>query len=110
MTGFESLLVRAPEACTLPSAAPPPRVAEFADLFATAVEAVQRASPASATVTLPLGLLETARDLAARETECCSFFDFAVEPEGDHAAMTIRVPVQYADVLTAMTGVARGAQ
>ncbi|GAA1944737.1 hypothetical protein [Microbacterium deminutum] len=103
MTQFENLLARAPEACTLPTVARPLRVTQFADLFATALGEIERKSPTVATVMLPRELLDTARDLAARETECCSFFDFTVEADGDHTALTIRVPSQYTEVLTALT-------
>ncbi|WP_345802220.1 hypothetical protein AAIB33_03755 [Microbacterium sp. AZCO] len=110
MTELENLLTQAPGACTLPTADRPLRVRAFAALFATSVRQVDRTSPTSATVTLPGALLNTARDLAARETACCSFFDFEVEPANDHARMTIRVPEQYADVLTALTSLAGSAR
>lgn len=110
MTEFENLLAQSPDACTLPTAARPLRVTEFAELFATAVDEVERTSPTVARVLLPRDRLETARDLAARETACCSFFDFTVDPDGGHTAMTIRVPAQYSDVLTALASLAGSAR
>lgn len=101
MTDFLDLIEQAPEACTLPTVERPLRVAEFTDLFATA--SVTRISPTEATVMLPPDSLPTARDLAARETACCSFFTFTIGATQDHVTMTIEVPDRYADVLTALT-------
>ena len=106
MTEFENLLQQAPAACTLPTADRPLRAAEFTELFAAVVDSVERRDLTTAIFTLPLDALESARDLAARETDCCSFFEFAVEPHGGHARMTVRVPARYADVLHALTGLA----
>lgn len=108
MADFLDLIEQAPEACTLPTVERPLRVSEFAELFATAIAGVVRTSATRATVTLPLDALEKARDLAARETECCSFFAFTTVADGDRTAMTIEVPDQYADVLTALTSMAGG--
>ncbi|MFI8593574.1 hypothetical protein ACIGCK_03990 [Microbacterium sp. NPDC078428] len=106
MTDFLELIEQAPEACTLPTVDRPLRVSEFAELFATATETVIRSSPTRAVVTLPLESLATARDLAARETACCSFFTFTTAPLEDSIVMTIDVPEQYADVLSALTSLA----
>lgn len=57
---------------------------------------------------MPGGMLAMARSLAARETDCCSFFEFKVEPVGDRTVMAIRVPERYTDVLSALTGLAAG--
>lgn len=103
MTEFLDLIEQAPEACTLPTADRPLRVAEFAELFATATRMVARSSPTRAVVTLPLDSLDLARDLAARETACCSFFTFNTVPVGGFTEMTIDVPAQHAEVLTALT-------
>ena len=108
MTELQDLLDQAPEACTLPTVERPLRISEFADLFATATADVVRTSATQATVTLPLDALELARDLAARETECCSFFTFTTVPNGDHTSMTIEVPELYAEVLTSMTNLSEG--
>ncbi len=83
---------------------------EFAELFATATETVARSTFTRAVVTLPLESLATARDLAERETACCSFFTFTTSPVGGSAVMTIEVPEQYADVLTALTSLADSAR
>ena len=97
-----------PEACTLPTAEQPPRLAEFDDLFATAV---RRVDPVSATharlhLTGPSGLADRVRDLVARETECCSFLTFTATPQqatdGEAVVLDIEVPAARADVLAAL--------
>jgi hypothetical protein len=97
-----------PDACTLPTAERPVRLAEFDDLFATAVH---RIDPVDATharlhLTGPAGLTARVRDLAARETECCSFFTFTTTTlpatDGEAAVLDIEVPTAYADVLAAL--------
>lgn len=102
------MLFAVPDACTLPTAERPLRLAEFDDLFATAV---RRVEPVTAThirmwLTGPAGLEATVRDLTARETACCSFFTFTVtgEPGDDSGALTldVEVPGQYADVLASL--------
>jgi hypothetical protein len=99
-----------PDACTLPTAERPLRLAEFDALFATAVRAVETESPTHARMRLtgPAGFTAKVRDLTARETECCSFFTFTVTPEptGDGEALTldVQVPAAYAEVLASLTG------
>lgn len=104
MTEFENLLEQSPDACTLPTVDRPLRMEEFSSLFTSAVEGAERPTSTSAILTLPAWALESARDLAARETECCSFFEFTIEPVDGHTRMNIEVPEQYADVLTALLG------
>jgi hypothetical protein len=102
------------DACTLPTADRPLRVAEFDDLFRTSLERVER--PAAARVRFVLsgdaGLRDWAADLAAREASCCSFFDFTIaggrrpgESRGrvrELVDMTIAVPPGREDVLAAL--------
>jgi DNA-binding transcriptional MerR regulator len=98
------------DACTLPTAERPLRLAEFDDLFATAVRDVATLSPTHARMRLtgPTGLEARIRDLTARETECCSFFTFTVTPspavDGEVMTLDIEVPPEYADVLGALAG------
>jgi hypothetical protein len=101
--------VWAVEACTLPTADRPLRLAEFDDLFATAVRGVKALSPTHTRMRLagPVGLEAQVRDLTARETECCSFFTFTItaEPAVDAETMVldIEVPAGHADVLGVLT-------
>jgi len=92
----------APDACTLPTAEQPVRVAEFDRLFADS-RAVHRVSPTVARLTLDPGAADRARELAARESECCSFFRFDLDiPVGTGArqrcGVTLRVTVPPAHV------------
>ena len=104
--GQSTDLLRQLEVCTLPTVERPLRIAEFSDLFATAAGDVRRVSPTEAVVMMPGGMLAMARSLAARETNCCSFFEFKVEAVRDRTIMAIRVPERYTDVLSALTGLA----
>jgi len=97
-----------PEACTLPTAERPLRLAEINQLFTTAVRHVETISPTHARIQLsgPAGLEATVRDLTARETQCCSFFTFDVTPEpaaGDGTlTLDVQVPAQHADILASL--------
>jgi hypothetical protein len=89
------------DACTLPTAERPLRLAEFDTLF-TFVRDVRSLSPTHARLHLTgdPGLADRVRDLTARETQCCSFFRFTVTPlPGDAITLDIEVPQRYADVL-----------
>ena len=94
----------APEACTLPIVDRPLRLAEFDDLFATAVRDQQRLSPTSLRWRLDPAAEATARDLTARESSCCSFFSFTFAPDGDLLNLDVRVPVAHIEVLDALAG------
>jgi hypothetical protein len=102
----------APDACTLPTAERPLRLAEFDALFTAAVRRVETVSPTHARMRLsgPAGLDVTVRDLAARETQCCSFFTFTVTPqpggaaEGEALVLDVEVPAAYAEVLSSLAG------
>jgi hypothetical protein len=91
----------APDACTLPTAERPLRVAEFDDLFAFVVRA-ERRKPQRLDVVLRRVVEAPARDLARRESECCSFFTFEFEPAGDDVVMHIGVPPNHVEVLDAL--------
>jgi hypothetical protein len=97
-----------PQACTLPTAEQPLRLAELDALFATAVRAADTPSPTRARLRLagPAGLTATVRDLTARESDCCSFFVFTVTTEpavnGEAVTLDIQVPPQHTAVLAAL--------
>jgi hypothetical protein len=91
------------DACTLPDAERPLRLAEFDSLFAEAVVGVERNGDA-ATLALsgPAGLRERVLDLTERESQCCSFFDFTVQGVDGDLELVIAVPPQHRDVLAAL--------
>lgn len=91
-----------PESCTLPTAERPLRVAEFDALFATATGSARRIGPTLLRVPLPARQQDLARDLAARETACCSFFSFDLRPSAGGVDLEVRVPEQQVAVLDAV--------
>lgn len=88
------------DACTLPTAERPLRLAEFADL-SRSVRAARRPEPGWLRLLLVDGdgVEERVRDLAARESACCSFFAFDVHRDTDGPVLDVRVPVGRVDVL-----------
>lgn len=90
-----------PAACTLPTAEQPLRIAEFAGLFAAA--SVERRSPVWLRVRFAAGTEAVVRDLTARESACCSFFDFAIAD----GSLDIRVPPAQTAVLDGLERLAR---
>ena len=91
----------APDACTLPTAERPLRVAEFDDVF-TSVRRSERPRPTRLDLVVPRDIEAAARDLARRESECCPFVTFGFESVGDDAVMHIDVPPKHVDVLDAL--------
>lgn len=91
----------APEACTLPTADRPLRIAEFDDLFTFVVRAERRAATLLDLVLRRI-VEDVARDLARRESQCCEFFTFHFEAAGDDVVMHIGVPPRHVDVLDAL--------
>lgn len=94
-----------PQACTLPSAEQPLRLAEFDALFTASVRGGERVAPRHLRVTLASGgdLTESVRDLAERETQCCSFFTLTVgSPAPGVVQLDMQVPAGHVDVLDAL--------
>jgi hypothetical protein len=93
-----------PESCTLPTVERPLRVAGFDAVFAVAVRPAERVGPTLLRMHLPAGdgTVSTVRDLAARETGCCSFFSFEVRPLSAETQLEVRVPESRTAVLDAM--------
>ena len=91
------------EACTLPTTERPLRLAEFDALFASSARSVVRGD-LEVRIRLTGGgeLLESARDLAERETACCSFFTFVLDGADDDVTMSISVPPEQRDILGAL--------
>jgi hypothetical protein len=76
-------------------------VAQFDDLFAFAVRAA-RLEPQRLDVVLRRIVEAPARDLARRDSECCSFLTFDFEPAGNEVMMHIAVPPEHVAVLDAL--------
>lgn len=92
----------APQACTLPTAQQPLRVAEFDDLFATALRGQQRLSRAVLRWRLDPKAERKARDLTNRETRCCSFFSFTFTRTDGGLHLDVAVPDAQVAVLDAL--------
>lgn len=88
------------EACTLPTAEQPLRLAEFAGLFTTALRGVVRPAPTRLRLTIDAAAQDRARDLAWRESNCCSFFTFTFIPTGGGSVwLDVDVPATHVEVL-----------
>jgi hypothetical protein len=89
------------DACTLPTADRPLRRAEFDDLFAHGVTWQER--PDATHLVLGLrpepAVAGQVADLVVRETDCCSFFTFALTVHGSRLRLEVTVPETYVDVL-----------
>jgi hypothetical protein len=94
----------APADCTLPSAERPLRAAEFAALLGGAVLSSER--PETGRLRLRLRrsreIASQAAELAAAETECCSFFTFTLTVASDSLLLDIVVPAARASILDAL--------
>ena len=90
------------DACTLPTAEQPLRLAEFDDLFATASRGRRRLSATVLSWDLDPAAEAVARDLAGRESRCCSFFTFRFTPGDEVLRLEIEVPAEHVDVLDAL--------
>ena len=90
------------QGCTLPTADRPLRIAEFDQLFSTVLTAQTRPSPEVLRWSLDPRAEAVARDLAARETQCCSFFAFTFASEGETLQMDVRVRAVQTEVLDAL--------
>ncbi len=96
------------EACTLPTAARPLRLAEFDDLFASSVRTVEhRGTAVRMVLSGGAGLVEQVRDLTERESSCCSFFTFGIEGTDEDLTLDISVPPVRQDILDALADRAR---
>lgn len=96
----------APMACTLPTVERPLREQEFSELFASSLRRVHQVDSTHADLTLDPSSEVGARDLAERETSCCSFFTFEFALESDYLTMRVAVPEQHAVVLEALVAAA----
>jgi hypothetical protein len=92
--------------CTLPTAALPARLMEFDEFFRRQVSAPRRIGPHRAEFTFASvdGLYAQIADLVARESACCSFFEFTIDQRSqpsakDQLVLRVGVPQSYDDVL-----------
>lgn len=98
------------EACTLPTAERPLRLAEFDDLFSTSLRSIDRTGDTRARLLLggDAGLAERTQRLADAESGCCTFFSFGVTSlEEELVAFDVAVPSAYTDVLAGLVGRAK---
>ncbi len=102
MTTEEATEGWVPEACTLPTVEQPLRLAEFDDLFATALRGQQRVTPTRLRWWLDPAAEDRARELTDRESLCCSFFGFTFAHTGDGLRLDVDVPASQVDVLDAL--------
>ncbi|WP_433565697.1 hypothetical protein ACQP1O_10920 [Nocardia sp. CA-151230] len=91
-----------PDSCTLPTAARPMRVTEFDQFFADAVQHTERPDRTRLDLFIDADAEPLGRDLADRETGCCSFFTFTFEPADAGVVMHIDVPAAHVGVLDAL--------
>ena len=96
----------APDACTLPTAEHPVRQGEWVDLFATNLQAQSRVSSTRLHWWLDPRSEAVARDLARRETACCSFFTFDFVPRAEGLQVEVEVPPAYERVLDGLAELA----
>lgn len=97
------------EACTLPTEDQPLRLAEFDELFTSSLRSVERGGNTWLRLRLEGAAEERARNLTARETDCCDFFHFDVRHGGDEVLIDVRVPSGRASVLDGLERQARTA-
>jgi hypothetical protein len=91
-----------PESCTLPTVEQPVRVAEFDRFFAESVRGARRPARTRLDLLLNAGAEPVGRDLAARESVCCSFFAFGFDATDAGPVMHIEVPETGIEVLDAL--------
>ena len=99
------------DACTLPTAERPLRLAEFEDLFADHLTVTTWVGDRlRLSLSGDAGLREQVADLTARENACCSFFDFALSGSADAVVLEVGVPAQRREILDALAALAVGAR
>ncbi|WP_245649480.1 hypothetical protein [Nocardia shimofusensis] len=79
----------------------PIRVAEFAQFFTTSARTTRRPDRTRLEVVVDPGAEAMARELAGRESSCCSFFTFDFTSTDKDVVMGIGVPAADTDVLDA---------
>ncbi len=77
-------------------------MAEFDDLFAYVAALERVPEPTRLDLGTAADVESAARDLARRESECCSFFTFEFDSAGEDVVMHIGVPPEQIAVLDAI--------
>lgn len=90
--------------CTLPTEQRPLRVAEWDALFTERLERASRPGPLRVRLELTGGdgTEDRVRDLAQRESGCCSFFGFTVTADRSAVVLDVTVDEVHAAVLDAL--------
>lgn len=78
------------------------RVAEFDSLLTTALLSASRPEPGLLRLHLDADAEAIVRDLIARESRCCAFFDFRLDVTADDLRLDVRVPAAHVEVLDAI--------
>ncbi|MFG2887850.1 hypothetical protein ACGFYV_37215 [Streptomyces sp. NPDC048297] len=93
-----------PQSCTLPTTERPLRVAEWDGLFTERLAGVSRLEPLRVRLELSggAGVQERVRDLAERESGCCSFFTFTATADMARVCLDITVDQTHEPVLDAL--------
>ncbi|MBW6440240.1 hypothetical protein KZ829_41610 [Actinoplanes hulinensis] len=99
-----------PEACTLPTVEQPLRLAEFDDLFTTALQRQHRLTDTALRWELDPAAERKARGLTERESGCCLFFTFTIRPGEGVLSVDVEVPTAYTEVLDALWQRAAGSR
>jgi len=94
-----------PDECTLPTADRPLRTAQFREVFGELTRTIERVAPGRLRLALVPSPEVAGRvaELAVRETECCSFFEFTLTA-GKGLSLEIAVPEGREAILDAMAG------
>lgn len=93
-----------PQACTLPTAERPLRVAEFDEVFTRSVRGTERAGQSRLRLDLDPapGVAGRIAELAVAEVGCCSFFTFTLTVADGSLMLEVTVPPASTGVLDAL--------
>ncbi len=78
------------------------RLVEFDDLFRHGLRAQDRLGPTRLRWYIDPELELTARDLAEKESSCCSFFTFNLTTDPEALCVVVDVPAAHVEVLDAL--------
>jgi hypothetical protein len=107
--GHEELLTT--EACTLPTVERPLRLAEFETLFSGHLtDLVWAGDLLRLSLSGGPGVRAEVADLTARETACCSFFDFTLSGPPDAMVLEVGVPAERREILDGLAALAEAAR